>query len=132
MRGIHLLHELEQVTSEDAEEWWINPELLRLHLFGVGRPDFFLRSPLIASFDSSGPAQMAKYGWQKIRPHYTPEYGISAEKLQISREARLAWWTIRYRELSGASWQCIDERELRDDPTPLPVIEHTLFELLLA
>jgi hypothetical protein len=128
----NLLRELEQITAEDAEEWWINPALLRLHLFGVGRPDFVRRSSLIASFDSSGPAQMARFGWQKIRPHYTPAYGISAEKLQISREARLAWWTICYRELSGASWRVIDERELRDDPTLPPVIEHTLFEFLLA
>jgi hypothetical protein len=127
-----LLRELEQISSEDAEEWWIEPALLRLHLFGVGRPDFVLRSPLIASFDSSGPARMACFGWPKIRPHYTPRYGISAEKLQLSRDARLAWWLMRYRDQVGLAWHSLDERDLVDDKVYPPVVEHTLFELLVA
>jgi hypothetical protein len=116
-----LLRELEAAADRDSpDRSSINPGLLQLHIFGIGRPAFVLRSPLIHSFDSSGPVQLAQYGWPKLAPRYTPEYGLSAEKLQVSREARLAFWLIDYRARVGLPWRRVDERDLLDDSTPSP------------
>lgn len=129
-----LLCELEQATadSDDVDALQIDPSLLGLHLFGIGRPAFVLRSPLIRSFDSSGPVQMARYGWPKLAPRYTAEYGLSAEKLQVSREARLAFWLIDYRARSGLPWRRVDEHDLLDEPTPSPWVQLSLDSLLAA
>jgi hypothetical protein len=105
-------------------------QTLSLHLFGIGRPGFVVRSPLIVSFDSSGPAQMAMHGWQKIAHRYTPTYGFSAEKLQVSREARLAYWLIHYREAVGLSWESVSENFLHDDRTASPWVQLSLASLL--
>ncbi len=87
-----------------------------LHLFGVGKPSLTLRSGCVLSFDSSGPAAMAKNGWQKIAPNYDAVYGLSPAKLQRSREARLTWHLCRYRNLVGLPWTPVTEADLRDDP----------------
>lgn len=123
-----LLQELEQAThgAEDGVAEPIDPNLLALHLFGIGRPAFVLRSPLVASFDSSGPAKQASIGWQKIAPSYNPSYGFSAEKLQTSRLARMAYWLIRYRDLVGLPWTAIDETAVADDATPPPAVQTML------
>lgn len=125
-----LITELEQASLADVEDAsCIDPELLSLHLFGIGRPAFTLRSPLVASFDSSGPIQQARFGWQKIAPHYDPRYGLSAEKLQRSRLARIAYWVLRYMAWAGLPWQpFVDPATLADDTIPPPFVQHTLFD----
>lgn len=125
-----LLHELEQASdtaASDVEAPSISPDLLTLHLFGIGRPSFVLRSPLVASFDTSGPIQQARFGWQKIAPSYTPLYGISAEKLQTSRLARIAYWAIRYQAAAGLHWQPFsDQSTLADDALPPAFVQYML------
>src|SRR6266508_2545849 len=103
-----LIADLEQADVVDL--FWRS-----LHLFGVGRPSLTLRSGCVLSFDSSGPAAMAKNGWQKIAPSYDPVYGLSPAKLKSSREARLVYHLARYRDLVGLSWSPIAEADLRDD-----------------
>lgn len=114
-----LLRDLECVSNQDAgdeNDLQLNPTCLNLHLFGVARAPFVLRSPLVSSFDSSGPFLQAKHGWQKIRPTYNSDFGFSAEKLQRSRAARVAYWICRYRTAVGLHWNQIDERMLPNDP----------------
>lgn len=103
-----LIADLEQADVVDL--FWRS-----LHLFGVGRPSLTLRSGCVLSFDSSGPAAMAKNGWQKIAPSYDPVYGLSPAKLQRSREARLVYHLARYRNVVGLPWTPIAEADLRDD-----------------
>ncbi len=114
-----LLHDLEDASSEEyndqAEDLQLEQACLMLHLFGVARAPFVLRSPLVASFDSSGPFLQAKHGWQKIRPTFRSEFGFTAEKLQRSRAARVAYWICRYRAAVGLHWNQIDERMLPND-----------------
>jgi len=101
-----LITELEQASAaDDADAPHIDPEVLSLHLFGIGRPSFTLSSPLVASFDSSGPIQQARFGWQKIAPTYDPQYGLSAVQLQCSRAAWIAYWLLRYRAYAGLPCQ---------------------------
>lgn len=103
-----LIADLEQADVVDL--FWRS-----LHLFGVGRPSLTLRSGCVLSFDSSGPAAMAKNGWQKIAPSYDPVYGLSPAKLQRSREARLVYHLARYRNVVGLPWTPIAEADFRDD-----------------
>ncbi|MEN9934924.1 MAG: hypothetical protein RLZZ387_1503 [Chloroflexota bacterium] len=117
-----LLEELDRATQDHSDEeayepYPINSELLKLHLFGIGRPAFVLRSPLVMSFDSSGPMLQAKHGWQKIAPRYDERFGLTAEKLQISRSARVAYWILQYRAGVGLPWLPVaDETHIPDDP----------------
>jgi len=100
-----------------------------LHLFGIGKPSWILRSKraLIVSFDSSGPGRMAGIaGWRGIAAHYTPIYGVSAEKLQCSRDARLSFHLCRYRRSVGLPWTHVDQSLFLDDHREPAGIQHTL------
>jgi hypothetical protein len=100
-----------------------------LHLFGIGKPSWLSRSKhdLIVSFDSSGPGQMAGIaGWRGIAAHYTPTYGVSAEKLQCSREAKLYFHLCRYRRSVGLPWIHVDQSRFLDDQREPAGIQHTL------
>jgi len=100
-----------------------------LHLFGIGKPSWILRSKraLIVSFDSSGPGRMAGIaGWRGIAAHYTPIYGVSAEKLQCSREARLSFHLCRYPRSVGLPWTHVDQSLFLDDHREPAGIQHTL------
>ena len=97
-----------------------------LHLFGVGRPTWTLRSPLVRSFDSSGPAQLARFGWPKIAPSYTDAYGYTPAKLQRSRATRLAYWLAHYRTTIEQPSNVLDEALLPDDQPPAPRRWHQL------
>lgn len=111
-----LLTQIDAATDPDADDdAALSGELLGLHLFGVGKPTWVLQSSLVQSFDSSGPAQLARFGWPKIAPVYHERYGFSPKKLAMSREARLAYWLVHYRSSIGLSWQPIDEALLLDD-----------------
>jgi hypothetical protein len=135
-----------RVVFQEADAWFdtmlddltaaidagADPQSLGLHLFGIGRPGFVLRSPLVVSCDSSGPAQMAMYGWQTIASHYTPAYGLSAEKLQTSREARLAYGLVAYAAALGLPWYPVDDADFQNDPVPSPWVQLSLDTLLVA
>ena len=102
---------------------------VRLHLFGIGKPSWVLRSTrgLVGSFDSSGPARLAGVkGWRGIARRYTPIYGVSVEKLQLSREARLYYHLASYRRSVGLPWNCLDEAQFVDDRTPPLGIQQAL------
>lgn len=87
----------------------------RLHLFGIGRPDWVCH-PLVQSFDSSAPARLASVGgWDAVCRYYDPAFGLSLAKLRRSREARLALFLMRYRQIAGAQVQPFDEALLHDD-----------------
>jgi hypothetical protein len=86
---------------------------------------------LVTSFDTSGPIQQARFGWQKIAPSYDPSYGLTAAKLQTSRAARLAYWILRYRASGGLDWHPIAETHLPNDREPPPFIQQNLFDLLI-
>lgn len=63
----------------------LDPFQRRIHLLGVGRPSWVLASPLVMSFDSSGPARLALIGFdQGIGRAYTDIYGLSVVKLRES------------------------------------------------
>jgi hypothetical protein len=114
-------------TLEDAGDAALRG--VGLHLFGIGKPSWILRSKrgLIVSFDSSGPGRMAGIaGWRGIATHYTPIYGVSAEKLQCSREARLYFHLCRYRRSAGLPWTPVDQSCFLDDTTRPAGIQHTL------
>lgn len=65
----------------------LDPFQRRIHLLGVGRPSWVLASPLVMSFDSSGPARLALIGFEHgIGRAYTDAYGLSVAKLRRSRE----------------------------------------------
>ncbi|GAB4164377.1 MAG: hypothetical protein Fur005_24610 [Roseiflexaceae bacterium] len=121
-----LITELEQAI--DAEDIGIDPARIGIHLFGIGRPSFTCRSPLVASFDTSGPLRQASFGWRKIAPSYDPAFGLSVPKLQTSRAARLAYWIMRYRALVGLDWQPVAETQLPNDREPPPFIQLPLFD----
>lgn len=135
-----------RAAHQEAEAWFdemlanlewsaddgIDPSLLQLHIFGISRPAFLLRSPLIASFDSSGPIQMASNGWQKIAPRYNPIYGLSAEKLQQSRSARLAYWILDYRSRAGLEYQPVTDDLFENDSAPPAALQLSLDTWLLA
>ena len=88
----------------------------RIHLLGVGRPSWVLASPLVMSFDSSGPARLALIGFdQGIGRAYTDAYGLSVAKLRRSREARLVYHVADYRARVGLPWQRVDAEALLDD-----------------
>lgn len=123
-----LVRELEQMVEEDG----IDEGLLQIHVFGIGRPSFVLRSPLVSSCDSSGPVQMARFGWQNIQPRYNLRYGLSPEKLQQSREARLAYWLMEYRARLGLGWRPVRDKDFRDDRVKPQFVQHSLFDLLNA
>lgn len=92
----------------------------QLHLFGVGRPDW-VNHPLVQSFDSSAPARLASVGgWGAVCRYYDPAFGLSLAKLRQSREARLALFLMRYRQITGALVQPIDEALLHDDGARAP------------
>jgi hypothetical protein len=102
---------------------------VRLHLFGIGKASWVLRSrcALVTSFDSSGPGRMAGIGgWNEIISRYSPIYGVSVEKLQLSREARLYYHLCAYRRAVGLPWVRLDETLFLDDPAPPEGIQHAL------
>ncbi|HEU4325504.1 MAG TPA: hypothetical protein VFS21_20330 [Roseiflexaceae bacterium] len=119
------LRDLRQTLEHEAEDAGVDLELLGLHLFGIGQPAL-VNAPFVASFDSSGPARLAAFGWRKIRPTFQPAYGLAAEKLQRSREARLAYWLMRYRESVGLPWCAVPAGELLDDVQQPAVVQHSL------
>ena len=101
---------------------WYDPSIATVHLLGVGRAEIAIRSPLIESFDSSGPVRTAGYGWGNIAPNFTEAYGLSKAKLQISREARLAYHLCQLRDRVGLPWRAADPEALLDDaPQPIAV-----------
>lgn len=105
----YLIVALEAATTVD-------PFQRRIHLLGVGRPSWVLASPLVMSFDSSGPARLALVGFEKgIGTAYTDAFGLSVAKLRRSREARLAYHLAAYRSRVALPWQRIDEAALLDD-----------------
>jgi hypothetical protein len=125
-----LLDQLERAADEQLEG-------VGLHLFGIGKSSWVLRSRrgLVTSFDSSGPGRMAGVaGGTRIARRYTPIYGISIEKLQLSREARLAYYLASWRHSVGLSWNRLDESMFVDDPMLPQGIQHALEldDLLLA
>ncbi|PDW05121.1 hypothetical protein CJ255_00580 [Candidatus Viridilinea mediisalina] len=94
----------------------LDPFQRRIHLLGIGKPSWVCRSPLVLSFDSSGPARMAMIGFARgIGAAYTAAYGISIAALTKSRAARLAYHLIRYRAQVGLPWKPIDEALLHAD-----------------
>ncbi|MEI7642967.1 MAG: hypothetical protein WCJ55_01540 [Chloroflexales bacterium] len=94
----------------------LDPCQRRIHLLGVGKPSWVCCSPLVMSFDSSGPARMALIGFERgIARAYTDAYGLSISKLRRSREARLAYHVADYRSRVGLPWQPVDAAALRDD-----------------
>lgn len=96
----------------------LDPFQRRIHLLGIGKPSWVCRSPLVLSFDSSGPARMAMIGFARgIGTAYTADYGISIAALRRSRSARLAYHLIRYRAQVGLPWNPIDEALLHADRT---------------
>jgi len=102
---------------------------VRLHLFGIGKGAWVLRSTsgLVSSFDSSGPSRMAALaGWNGIAARYSPLFGISVEKLQCSRSARLSYHLARYRRAVGLNWNRLDESCFEDDTTSPLAIQHAL------
>lgn len=102
---------------------------VRLHLFGIGKPSWVLRSTseIVTSFDSSGPSRLAGIaGWKGIAARYSPLFGIGVEKLQRSRSARLSYHLARYRRSVGLSWTRLDEAFFDDDATPPFGIQHAL------
>lgn len=104
---------LSDLSSQQAE--LLDMSERRMHLLGVSKPDW-VNHPLVASFDSSTPARMAALGgWKAIAKRYDSAFGISAEKLQRSREARLAYHLIRIRNAVGLPWTRPNECDLLDD-----------------
>lgn len=93
----------------------LDPFTRRIHLLGISRPSWVLRSPLVMSFDSSMPARQASFGWEKIAPSYTDAFGLTPDKLKRSRDARLVYWIAWVRAAVGLAWQAVDEALLRDD-----------------
>jgi hypothetical protein len=94
----------------------LDPLQRRIHLLGVGKPSWVCCSPLVKSFDSSGPARMALIGFERgISRAYTDAYGLSIAKLRRSREARLVYHLADYRARVGLPWQRVDEAVLLDD-----------------
>jgi hypothetical protein len=115
-----LVNELEALDDEQLDG-------VRLHLFGIGRPSWLLRSRrgIVTSFDSSGPARMAGIaGWSGIASRYTPQFGISVEKLQQSREARLYWHLCSYRRAVGQPSNRLDEACFIDEKKQPAGIQH--------
>jgi hypothetical protein len=53
------------LTDLEGAATQLDPSWFSIHLLGIARPDWVRRSPLIASYDSSGPAIQASFGWQK-------------------------------------------------------------------
>lgn len=115
--------------SNDAARWYetliteleaaheLCPLSRRVHLLGISRSSWVLRSPLVQSFDSSMPARQAARGWAKIAPSYTEAFGLTPAKLQRSRAARFVYWICWVRAAVGLPWQRVDEALLTDDPT---------------
>jgi len=94
----------------------ISPFQRRIHLLGIGKPTWVLRSPLVMSFDSSGPARMAQIGFDRgIGKRYTDAYGLSVAKLRRSRAARLAYHLCDYRARVGLPWQQVRDDQIADD-----------------
>jgi hypothetical protein len=117
-----LLNELERTTDEQRDG-------IQLHLFGIGKPAWVLRSTrgLVTSCDSSGPARLAGVaGSRRIATRYTPIYGIPIEQLQRSRAARLAYYLSSYRQALGLPWNLPDETLFVDDPTQPAALQHAL------
>jgi hypothetical protein len=83
----------------------------RLHLLGVGKPEW-VNHPLIGSFDSSGPALLASFGWAKIAPSYRADFGLSIAGLRRHRALRLAYWLRHYQDAIGQLWTPLNERTL--------------------
>ncbi|NTU85955.1 MAG: hypothetical protein HGA45_42610, partial [Chloroflexales bacterium] len=94
---------------------WYDPSIASVHLLGVGRAELAIRSPLVESFDSSGPVRTAGYGWGNIAPNFTEAYGLRKPKLQASREARLAYLLCQLRDRVGLPWSAADPEALIDD-----------------
>jgi hypothetical protein len=107
------------------------PFMRRIHLLGISRASWVLRSPLVISFDTSLPARQASYGWAKIAPSYTEAHGLSPAKLQRSREARLVYWICFVRAAAGLPWQAVNQALLRDDVPSRSVVvpQHTQLRL---
>lgn len=106
----NLLHELsrDQAQLLDITE-------RRIHLLGISRAEW-VSHPLVMSFDSSTPARLAAMGgWDAIASTYKVAFGLSREKLERSREARLAYHIIKIRHSVGLPWNHVDERDLLDD-----------------
>lgn len=105
---IRFVRDLERLAAHD-------PSIATVHLLGVGRAELALLSPLIESFDSSGPLRAAACGWQNIEPNFSPHYGLSPAKLRASREARLAFLLCQLRDRVGLAWTPADPALLLDD-----------------
>jgi hypothetical protein len=106
----------EQLVTELEAARDLDPFQRRIHLLGIGKPAWVLRSPLVVSFDSSAPARLAATGFDHaIARSYCEAYGVSVAKLRRSREARLAYHLIDYRARVGLAWQCVNESALLDD-----------------
>lgn len=100
---------------EAAASTAVDASHCRLHLLGVGRPDW-VGHPLVQSFDSSAPARLASVGgWDAVCRYYNPAFGLPPMKLRSSREAQLAMFLCYYRRLAGLPWRPVDEALLRDD-----------------
>jgi hypothetical protein len=110
--------------ARDAERWFdtLIAELdaadtlcvyaRRIHLLGVRRASWALRSPLIQSFDSSQPARFAAYGGPARNAE---RFGLSEDKLARSRDARLVYALCAIRASVGLPWQAPEEALLSDD-----------------
>ena len=108
---------------EDVAGTQVDISHCRLHLLGLGRPDW-VNHPLVQSFDSSAPARLASIGgWDAVQRYYRPEFGLSFAKLRRSRAARLALFLCRYRSLAGLPWQPVDEGLFPDDGYPVPTLQ---------
>lgn len=106
----------EQLIADLEAARSIDPFQRRIHLLGVGKPSWVLCSPLVLSFDSSGPARLAMTGFDHgIARSYCAAYGLSIAKLRRSREARLAYHLAAYRARVQLPWQRVDEAALLDD-----------------
>lgn len=108
---------------EDMAGTQVDVSHCRLHLLGIGRPDW-INHPLVQSFDSSAPARLASVGGgEAVQRYYRPEFGLSFAKLRRSRAARLALFLGRYRSLAGLPWQPVDEGLLPDDGDQSPTLQ---------
>lgn len=114
--------------SNDAAVWYealiteleaadeLCPLTRRIHLLGISRPSWVLRSSLVQSFDSSMPARQAAHGWPKIAPSYTDAFGLTPARLQRSRAARFVYWVCWIRAAVGLPWQRVEDSLIADDP----------------
>jgi hypothetical protein len=119
-----LLDDLVAVVEEEP----VPLDAVGLHLLGIASPAF-TQHPLVRSFDSSGPATRAAYGVSHIAVDYRAGYGLSLKKLARSRQARIAYWCIRYLDQAGLTWRPVCDGHFPDDGeryTPIAVPQQQL------